>query len=115
MNGGAARQWTVLELAAFEFLLEVPQSIDPASDSSRFLTYWMLMGVPWPRWVGPPYGDAVWLSQPYPLVSGLGRLFDTLNLRGCALRAWANQWLGWSEECLKELARVRRDALRGTQ
>ncbi len=103
----AAASLSVLERAAFEFLREVPQSFDPASESSRFLTYWMLMGIPWPRWVGLPYGDALGQPQPYPLVSGLGCLFDTLNLRGCALRTWANQWLEWSEECLKELALVR--------
>jgi len=40
-------------------------------------------------------------------------MFDALNVQPSHLREWANQWLGWSEESLKELARVRREAVRG--
>ena len=86
-------------------------TLDPASVSSRFLTYWMLMGVPWPRWVVVQSGLAAGLPQTFPLLSGMGSLFDTLNLQPRYLRPWAHQWLSWSEESLQELARVRRAAL----
>ena len=112
-----AHEWaspqSVLEQAALDFLRAAPQSLDPSSASSRFLTYWLLMGIPWPRWVGLPLGDAEGQPQSYPLVSGLGSMFDALNVQPSHLREWANQWLGWSEESLKELARVRREAVRG--
>ena len=67
--------------------------------------------VPWPRWVVVQSGLAAGLPQTFPLLSGMGSLFDTLNLQPRYLRPWAHQWLSWSEESLQELARVRRAAL----
>ena len=56
-------------------------------------------------------GRAADLPQPFPLLSGMGSLFDTLNLQPLYLRPWAHQELSWSEESLQELARVRRAIL----
>ena len=88
----------------------VPLSrLDPSSPSTRFLAYWLLMGVPWPRRIALSMGGV----QPdaLPLLSALGAVFDALNVRPNRLRRWAYDWLSWSEDALVELAASRTPVL----
>ena len=98
---GPAVALSPAELAAVATLAASP--LDPASPSCRFLTYWLLMGVPWPRRVAAAEVNG---GVQLPLLSAMGAVFDAMNIAPNTLRAWARGWLAWSEQHIRELAAI---------
>jgi hypothetical protein len=70
-------------------------------------TYWMLMAVPWPRFMTqPPHCG----THHLPASAAMGTLFDMLSVPAWRLRRWAVNWSRWADGRLRALARDWRTA-----
>ena len=104
----AAPQLTQAEEDALQQLTSAasataPRTAPEMSDTERFISYWVLLGVPWSSTAhGPAHG---------PAISALGKLFDDLNVAPRWLRTWSHHWLSGSEQRIRLAARHWRAAV----
>lgn len=91
-------------VAALERFLSGDAASTADAAECAILTYWPLLGVPWPAWAAAPHHRAI---------RALGGLFDALNVQPRWLRRWAANWLGRSEVTLQALGKAWGDAVAG--
>ena len=68
----------------------------------HFVSYYILMGYPWPRRVVPPV---------YHLASAFGAFFDVTTAPDRDMRELADFWLDWSDTSLHKLGKAYRNAV----